>query len=94
MKRNFTKQEVIEIGNKLAKANFVVTYKPRSHSHNAFSLFPQTEAQYNWLKRNYGTTYNVTISYTAEEVLREVPELRDNIKPTKSRRFCRIDISL
>lgn len=94
MKRIFSKQEVIDIGNKLAKANFVATYKPRSHSHNVFSLFPQTEAQYNWLKRNCGTTYNVIILYTIEEVLKEVPELRDNIRPTKSGRFCRIDITL
>lgn len=94
MKRIFSKQEVIEVGNKLAKANFVATYKPRSHSHNVFSLFPQTEAQYNWLKRNCGTTYNVIILYTIEEVLKEVPELRDNIRPTKSGRFCRIDITL
>lgn len=94
MKRIFSEQEVIEVGNKLAKANFVATYKPRSHSHNVFSLFPQTEAQYNWLKRNCGTTYNVIILYTIEEVLKEVPELRDNIRPTKSGRFCRIDITL
>lgn len=94
MKRNFSKQEVIEIGNKLAKANFVATYKPRSHSHNVFSLFPQTEAQYDWLKRDCGTTCNLVICYTAEEVLKEVPELRDNIRPTKSGRFCRIDITL
>jgi hypothetical protein len=94
MKRIFSKQEVIDIGNKLAKANFVATYKPRSHSHNVFSLFPQTEAQYNWLKRKRGTTYNVIILYTIEEVLKEVPELRDNIRPTKSGRFCRIDITL
>lgn len=94
MKRIFSKQEVIDIGNKLAKVNFVATYKPRSHSHNVFSLFPQTEAQYNWLKRNCGTTYNVIILYTIEEVLKEMPELRDNIRPTKSGRFCRIDITL
>lgn len=94
MRRNFTKQEVIEIGKKLAKANFVATYKPRSHSHDAFNLFPQTEAQYNWLKRNYGTTYNVTILYTVDEVVKVVPEVKDNIKPTKSDRFCRIDITL
>ena len=94
MKRNFTKQEVIEIGKKLARAKFVTTFKPRSHSHDAFILFPQTEAQYEWLKRNYGTTYNVTILYTIDEVLKVVPEVKDNIKPTKSGKFCRIDIIL
>lgn len=94
MRRNFSKQEVIEIGKKLAKANFVTTFKPRSHSHDAFRLFPQTDAQYKWLKKNYGTTYNVVIIYTMDEVLKVVPEVKDNIKPTKSGGFCRIDITL
>lgn len=94
MKRNFSKQEVIEIGNKLAKANFVTTYKPRSHSHDIFSLFPQTEAQYKWLKKRCGTTCNIIILHTVEEVCSAIPELTGNVIPTKSGNFCRIDITL
>lgn len=92
--RNFTKEQVIEIGNRLANAGLVVKYAARSHSHNCFVLFPQTEAQYNWLKRNYGTTSNLCITNTVEEVLTVCPELSGYVKQTKSNRFCRISISL
>lgn len=92
--KELDKQKVIEIGKKLAKANFIKTYSPRSHSHDVFSLFPQTDAQYRWLKRECGTTRNLVIIYTAEEVLKEVPELQGYVTPTKSGRFCRIKISL
>lgn len=94
MARELDKQKVIEIGKKLAKANFVKTYKPKSHSHDVFLLFPQTDAQYRWLKKECGTTYNLVIIHTAAEVLKEIPELQDYITPTKSGRFCRINISL
>lgn len=90
----FTKEQIIEIGNKLANAGLVVKYSPRSHSHNVFSLFPQTSAQYEWLKKKYGTTSNVSILYTVNEVLAICPELSNVISPTKSDRFCRINISL
>ena len=90
----FTKEKIIEIGRKLANAGLIVKYAPRSHSHNCFSLFPQTEAQYNWLKRNYGTTSNLCMTNTVEEVLAICPELSGVISPTKSGRFCRINIKL
>lgn len=92
--KTFTKEQVIEIGNKLANAGLIVKYAPRSHSHNAFSLFPQTSAQYEWLKKNYGTTFNNVILYTATEVLTICPELSDVVSSTKSGIFCRINISL
>lgn len=92
--KTFTKEQVIEIGNKLANAGLVVKYAPRSHSHNAFSLFPQTSAQYEWLKRNCGTTSNNVIPYTTDEVLTVCPELSGVLNPTKSGRFCRINILL
>lgn len=94
MKRKFNKQEVIEIGKKLAKANFVTTYKPRSHSHNIGSLFPQTEAQYEWLKRECGITTNVLIFHTEEEVLKVAPELIGCIRKSGNGQSCRIEIIL
>lgn len=94
MNTNFSKQQIIEIGNKLATKGMVCKYPPRSHSHNTFSLFPQTSAQYDWLKRDCGTTSNLVIVYTAEEVLAVCPELNGYVHPTKSKRFCRISISL
>lgn len=90
----FTKDQVIEIGNKLANAGLVFKYEPRSHSHNIFSLFPQTSAQYEWLKKECGTTANNVILYTVDEVLTICPELSGFTTPTKSGRFCRIHISL
>ena len=92
--KTFTKKQIIEIGNKLANVGLVLKYTPRSHSHNAFSLFPQTSAQYEWLKKDCGTTSNNVILYTADEVLNVCPELSGVVTPTKSGRFCRINISL
>lgn len=92
--KTISKKEVITIGNKLADANLVVKYAARSHSHNIFSLFPQTEAQYNWLKRTCGTTSNLILKYTVDEVLAVCPEVIDFITKTKSGRFCRINIIL
>lgn len=94
MKRDFSKEEIIEMGNKLAKNNFVKTYPHRSHSHDVFTLFPQTSAQYDWLKRRCGTTCNVVVLHTVDEVLDVVPELKGFVIPTKSGKFCRIDITL
>lgn len=95
MKTNdFTKEQVIEFGKRLAAANMIQLYKPYSHSHNVFSLFPQTDAQYRWLKKECGTTQNVCILYTATEVLTVVPELEKCIVATKSNRFCRIKLVL
>lgn len=92
--KSFTKQQVIEIGNKLADANLIAKYAPRSHSHCEFSLFPQTSAQYDWLKRSFGTTSNLVILHTKDEVLSVCPELKDVVRPTKSKQMCRINISL
>ena len=61
MKHNFSKQEIIEFGKRLAKAGIICEYKPQSHSHNCFSLFPQTEEQYNWLKRKRFTRIDLTL---------------------------------
>lgn len=94
MKWDFSKEEIIEMGNKLAKNNFVKTYPHRSHSHDIFSLFPQTEAQYKWLKKQCGNTYNVIVLHTVEEVCNVIPQLKGHIVPTKSGKFCRIDITL
>lgn len=92
--KTISKEEIIAIGNKLANANLVVKYAARSHSHNIYSLFPQTEAQYNWLKRTCGTTSNVVLTNTVDEVLSVCPEVANFISKTKSGRFCRINISL
>ena len=92
--KKFSKSEIIELGKKLAAAGLVITYPARSHSHNVYSLFPQTGAQYDWLRRGVGTTSNLTLPYTVEEVLSVCLELTGNITATKSGRFCRIDISL
>ena len=89
-----TMEEIIEAGKKLAAANMVATYKAGSHSHDADTLFPQTAAQYRWLRKNYGTTANVCINGTIEDVLNVCPELSGYIKPTKSGRFSRIEITL
>lgn len=89
-----TMEEIIEAGQKLAAANMVVTYKAGSHSHDAELLFPQTEAQYRWLKKNYGTTANVVMMKPVEDVLNVCPELSGYVKPTKSGRFSRIEITL
>lgn len=92
--KSFTKEQVIEIGNKLADAGLVAKYAPRSHSHNEFSLFPQTSAQYDWLKHFCGTICNVVILHTVDRVLSVCPELEGVVKPTKSKQMCRIHISL
>ena len=93
-KKILTKEEVIRIGKKLADAGLIVAYPPRSHSHNVFSLFPQTSAQYDWLRRECGTTCNKVVLYPVEKVLAVCPELEGYVRPTKSRNMCRIDISL
>lgn len=90
----FSKDQIIESGKKLAAAGLVITYPAHSHSHNTATLFPQTGAQYDWLRRKVGTTSNLVLPYTVEEVLSVCPELADNVITTKSGRFCRIDISL
>lgn len=89
-----TRQEIIEAGQKLADANLITKYKAGSHSHKVESLFPQTEAQYRWLKKNYGTTANVCILKPVEDVLNVCPELAGYVKPTKSGKFSRIEITL
>ena len=88
------RQEVISIGQKLANAGIIKKYPARSHSHDIWSLFPQTEAQFKWLKKKCGTTYNLVIIHTAEEVLSICPELQGYVTKTKSGRFCRVVISL
>lgn len=93
-KHNFTKQQIIEIGNKLANAGLITKYAPRSHSHDSLNLFPQTEAQYNWLKRNNGTTSGLIVLHTEEKILTTCPELIGFVSKTKSGRFCRINITL
>ena len=92
--KKFSKDEVIEIGNKLAQQGLVVRYEPRSHSHNTRTLFPQTSAQYDWLKRTAGTTDNVIILSTAEDIVSRFPELSGHVTSTKSGNNCRIDITL
>lgn len=91
---NLTMNEIITAGQKLAAANMVATYKAGSHSHDVDTLFPQTTAQYRWLKKNYGTTANVCILKPVEDVLNVCPELAGYVKPTKSGRFSRIEIIL
>lgn len=92
--KKFSKEEVIELGNKLAQQGLVVRYKPRSHSHNTRALFPQTDAQYDWLKRTAGTTDNVIILSTVEDIVSGFPELSGRVTSTKSGNNCRIDITL
>lgn len=94
MKKEFTKEQIIAFGQRLANANLIVKYPARSHSHNPFSLFPQTIAQYNWLRRYCGTTSNVIIFKKREDVLKVVPELSEYIRPTKSGEMCRVYLSL
>lgn len=94
MATNLTMNDVINAGQKLADANMVVKFKAGSHSHDAELLFPQTEAQYRWLKKNYGTTANVVMMKPVEDVLNVCPELSGYVKPTKSGRFSRIEITL
>ena len=90
----FTMNEIINIGIKLADAGLVVRYAPRSHSHNCMALFPQTPAQYRWLKREYGLTDNVLIFEPASAVLAICPELEGYVSQTKSGGMCRIRIRL
>lgn len=92
--KKFSKDQVIELGKKLAVEGLVFTYPARSRSHNVRSLFPQTSAQYDWLRREVGTTSNLILLYSVEEVLSLFPELAGSVTATKSGRFCRIDITL
>lgn len=92
--KKFSKSEVIELGNKLAQQGLVVRYEPRSHSHDTRTLFPQTSAQYDWLKRTAGTTDNVIILSTVEDIVSRFPELSGHVTSTKSGNNCRIDITL
>lgn len=92
--KKFRKDQVIELGKKLAVAGLVITYPARSHSHNTATLFPQTRAQYDWLKRTVGTTSNVIVFSPAENVVSIFPELSGCVTSTKSGNSCRIDISL
>lgn len=92
--KKFSKSEVIELGKKLAQQGLVVCYEPRSHSHNTRTLFPQTSAQYDWLKRTAGTTDNVIILSTVEDIVSRFPELSGHVTSTKSGNNCRIDITL
>lgn len=92
--KKFSKEEVIEIGKRLAQQGLVVRYEPRSHSRNTSTLFPQTKAQYDWLKRTVGTTSNVIIFVPAESVVSLFPELSGCVTSTKSGLNCRINISL
>lgn len=92
--KKFSKEEVIELGNKLAQQGLVVRYEPGSHSHNTRALFPQTGAQYDWLKRTAGTTDNVIILSTVEDIVSRFPELSGRVTSTKSGNNCRIDITL
>ena len=94
MATNLTMNDVINAGKKLADANMVATYKAGSHSHDAELLFPQTEAQYRWLKKNYGTTANVCILKPVEDVLSVCPGLSGYVKPTTSGKYSRIEITL
>lgn len=92
--KEFTMAEIIDFGARLAKAGLIAVYPPRSHSHNIFSLFPQTSAQFDWLRRTYGTTANVSILHPAAAVLEVCPELAGCVKETKCGKFCRIMIQL
>lgn len=94
MTKNFSKAEVIDFGRRLAEAGLICKYPPRSHSHNINALFPQTAAQYDWLRRDCGSTYNLCLCHSIEEVLAVCPELEGQVKATKSGRFCRILIRL
>ena len=90
----FQMEEILKIGNKLADAGLIARYAPRGHSHNCMTLFPQTPAQYRWLKRKYGLTDNVLILEPASAVLAICPELEGYVSQTKSGRMCRIRIRL
>lgn len=92
--KKFNKDQVLEIGKKLAQQGLVVRYEPRSRSHNTATLFPQTNAQYDWLKRTVGTTSNVIVFAPAENVVSLFPELSGCVTSTKSGSSCRIYISL
>ena len=92
MKHNFTPLEICGFGQRLATAKLVTFFGLRSRSHNTDVLFPQTLAQYRWLKKVCGTTYNCIILHLVDAVENIVPELKEYIKPTKNNRFCRIDL--
>lgn len=94
MEHHFTPTEICEFGQRLATAKLITTFRPRSRSHNTDVLFPQTLAQYRWLKKVCGTTYNRIILHPVEAVENIVPELEGYIVPTKNNRYCRIDLSL
>lgn len=92
--KEFTKAEIIDFGARLAKAGLIAVYPSRSHSHNVFSLLPQTSAQFDWLRRTCGTTANVCILHPAAAVLDVCPELAGCVRETKSGKFCRIILPL
>lgn len=94
MEHNFTPQEICEFGQRMAMENIISTFAPRSHSHGARILFPQTLAQFSWLKSYCGTTYNCVILYPVARVAEVVPELSKYLVPTKSKNYCRIDLTL
>ena len=94
MKHNFTPLEICGFGQRLATAKLITFFGPRSRSHNTDVLFPQTLAQYRWLKKVCGTTYNCIILHPVETVEDIVPELKGYIIPTQCIKFCRIDLSL
>lgn len=94
MKHNLTKETIINIGKRLAEKGYVIRYAPGSHSHNVFTLFPQTAAQYEWLRKNYGTTCNNIVYKNIEQVLSVCPELKEYVKKTKSGDMCRIYLTL
>ena len=94
MEHNFTPEQICEFGQRMAAAKLITTYAPHSHSHNINLLFPQTPAQFRWLRKEYGTTLNLCIIYTCDEVAAVVPELKPYLKATRSGRFCRIDLTL
>ena len=94
MQHNFTPDQICEIGQRLAALGLVKGFAPHSHSHNVDILFPQTLAQYRWLKSNCGTTYNCVILFPKDKIAELIPELSDFLVSTKSKQFTRIDLSL
>lgn len=94
MQHNFTPDKICEIGQRLAALGLVKGFAPNSHSHNVDILFPQTLAQYRWLKSNCGTTYNCAILFPKDKIAELIPELSDFLVSTKSKQFTRIDLSL
>lgn len=94
MQHKFTPEQICEIGQRLAALGLVKEFAPHSHSHNVSILYPQTLAQYRWLKSNYGTIYNCVILFPKDKIAELIPELSDFLVSTKSKQFTRIDLSL